>query len=142
MGSPGRRRAFRRYQRLLSRGKRPQETAVTAVARELLGFVWAMARRCRLGEELARGSHQREEQNQEKPRRAGSTEARDVRHARRGTLSGWGSDDIVERPRLDRGSPDATVHCGNQPANTRVINRRKPAGVSLSPRCFPRTTMQ
>lgn len=36
-------RLHRRYQRLLSRGKRPQQ-AVTAVARELLGFVWAIAR--------------------------------------------------------------------------------------------------
>src|SRR5262249_2665064 len=36
------RRLNARYRRLIGRGKRPQ-VAVTAVARELVGFVWALA---------------------------------------------------------------------------------------------------
>jgi transposase len=36
-------RLYRRYHRLVKRGKTPQQ-AVTAVARELLGFLWAAAR--------------------------------------------------------------------------------------------------
>ncbi|MDR7476096.1 MAG: transposase [Armatimonadota bacterium] len=36
-------RLHRRYRRLVRRGKRPQQ-AVVAVARELLGFIWAIAR--------------------------------------------------------------------------------------------------
>ena len=41
-------RLHRRFRRLLGRGKLKQE-AVVAVARELLGFVWAVARRRRRG---------------------------------------------------------------------------------------------
>jgi hypothetical protein len=36
-------RLCKRYRKLLGRGKKPQ-VAVTAVARELLGFMWAIAR--------------------------------------------------------------------------------------------------
>ena len=40
-------RLCKRYRRLITRGKHPN-VAVTAVARELLGFMWAIARRIQL----------------------------------------------------------------------------------------------
>ena len=40
-------RLHKRYCRIVSRGK-PKQKAVTAVARELLGFMWAIAKQCEL----------------------------------------------------------------------------------------------
>ena len=46
-------RLYGRYWRLVSRGK-VKQVAVTAVARELLGFMWAIARQCELEDRAAR----------------------------------------------------------------------------------------
>ena len=46
-------RLYSRYWRLVSRGKEKQK-AITAVARELLGFMWAIAMQCELEDGKAR----------------------------------------------------------------------------------------
>ena len=115
----------RRYRRLARAGKLP--TVITAaIARELAGFIWAIADRH--SPRLPEGQRLKTENTARKLA---------IRHNTSNAEQGWGhghgqenprryyQPDIIRRWKLDRGS-SATYHRsgGNQPAHQSMINRR------------------
>ena len=116
-------RLCRRYRKLARAGK-PATVVTTAIARELAGFVWAIAKQAQVaGADALRraGHHPRRHRRHTSIQSWARLEAR----SRPGEPSSPLSAGIIRRWILDRGS-SATHHRsgGNQPAHQSMINRR------------------